>query len=138
VKEMKILIAEDDFTSRVVLQRMLRPYGQCHIADDGKKALEAFRTALQQGSPFNLICLDYLMPEMDGQEVLKEIRSAEKALGISIADKVKIIVITGLMDEDNALASLHELCDAYLDKPVERAGLDDILRGLGLMKGGKT
>jgi two-component system, chemotaxis family, chemotaxis protein CheY len=135
---MKILIAEDDFTSRVVLQKLLSHYGKCHLAEDGKAALEAFRTALEQGSPFNLICLDYLMPEMDGQEVLKEIRRAEEAQGISIAHRVKIIVITGLMDEDNAFASLHELCDAYMDKPVERAGLDDIMRKLGLMKGDKT
>jgi two-component system, chemotaxis family, chemotaxis protein CheY len=135
---MKILIAEDDFTSRVVLQKLLSHFGQCHLAEDGKVALEAFRTALAQGSPFNLICLDYLMPEMDGQEVLKEIRSAEEAQGISVAKRVKIIVITGLMDEDNAFASLHELCDAYLDKPVERAALDDIMRELGLIKRDKT
>ena len=132
---MKILIAEDDFTSRVLLQKMLSPYGQCHIAEDGREALEAFSTALAQGSPFNLICLDYLMPEMDGQEVLKEIRSAEEAQGISIADRVKIIVTTGLMDEDNAFASLHELCDAYLDKPVDRAGLDEILKQFGVSGG---
>jgi two-component system, chemotaxis family, chemotaxis protein CheY len=135
---MKILIAEDDFTSRIVLQKMLSPYGQCHTAEDGKVALEAFRTALAQGSPFNLICLDYLMPEMDGQEVIMEIRKTEDAKGISIAERAKIIVTTGLMDEDNAFATLRELCDAYLEKPVDRARLDDILRELGLIKGDKT
>ena len=134
---MKILIADDDFTCRVMLQKMLSPYGRCNIAEDGKVALEAFRTALAQGSPFDLICLDHLMPEMEGQEVLKEIRGMEEARGISADNRVKIIVTTGLMDEDDEFAMLHDLCDAYLDKPVDKARLLDILKQLGFLEGDK-
>ncbi len=80
---MRILIVEDDFTSRRLLQKILAPYGECDIAVDGKEALEAFTLAVREGRRYRLICLDIMMPEMDGQQVLKKIRQMEKELGIS-------------------------------------------------------
>ena len=47
---MKTLIVEDDFTSRLLLQASLSAYGECHIAVNGKEAVEAFRTA-REGEP---------------------------------------------------------------------------------------
>ena len=52
---MKTLIVEDDFTSRLLLQTFLSRYGECHLAVNGKEAVEAFRMALDNGSPYNLI-----------------------------------------------------------------------------------
>ena len=66
---MKTLIVEDDFTSRLYLQELLKGYGPTHIAVNGKEAIEATHLALEAGEPYNLICLDIMMPEMDGQHV---------------------------------------------------------------------
>jgi two-component system chemotaxis response regulator CheY len=42
---MKTLIVEDDFTSRLFLQKILSPYGECHIAVNGNEAVQAFQMA---------------------------------------------------------------------------------------------
>jgi two-component system, chemotaxis family, chemotaxis protein CheY len=134
-KGVRILIAEDDFTSRVILEKMLSPYGECHLAIDGEEALEAFKEAYQQDRPYHLICLDYLMPEKDGEEVLREIRSMEGAHGRAPEDKAKIIFITGIIDEDDAFKELRPLCDAFMEKPIGSAKLRKILVDLGLLDG---
>ena len=46
---MRTLIVEDDFTSRLLLQSFLSQYGECHIAVNGKEAVEAFRAAQESG-----------------------------------------------------------------------------------------
>ena len=48
---MKALIAEDDFTSRLLLQKFLSPFGEVHVAVNGAEALEAFREAKKNGDP---------------------------------------------------------------------------------------
>jgi two-component system chemotaxis response regulator CheY len=68
---MKILVVEDDFTSRILLQRYLSSYGDCHIAINGKEAVGAFKDSLKENQPYDLICMDIIMPEMSGQEALK-------------------------------------------------------------------
>ena len=76
---MKTLIVEDDFTSRLFLQTFLSRYGDCHMAVNGKEAVEAFQMATDNGSPYHLICMDIMMPEMDGQEAVRQVRALEEA-----------------------------------------------------------
>ena len=78
---MRTLIVEDDFTSRLLLQTFLSRYGECHIAVNGKEAVAAFRAARESGQWYDLICMDIMMPEMDGQTAVKEIRALEEAGG---------------------------------------------------------
>lgn len=72
---MKTLIVEDDFTSRLILQEILKLHGPAHIAVNGIEAVEAVRTALESGEPYDLVCMDIIMPKMGGQQALKHIRS---------------------------------------------------------------
>jgi two-component system, chemotaxis family, chemotaxis protein CheY len=132
--DVRILIVEDDFTSRAILEKILIPYGDCYLAADGREALEAFTKAFQEDRPYRLICLDYLMPEKDGEEVVKEIRSVEEAHGRTPEEKAKIIFITGIIDEDNAFKDLRTLCDAFMDKPIGSAKLQKIIQDLGLLE----
>ncbi len=134
---MKTLIVEDDFTSRLLLQAILSPYGECHIAVNGREAIDAFISARNDGIPYDLICLDIMMPEMDGQAALKEIRSIETENGILSSSGVKIVMTTALGDPKNVIASFMELCDAYIIKPVEKARLLDIISNMGLIENGQ-
>ena len=59
---MKTLIAEDDLTSRLLLEGFVKSYGPCQIALNGKEAVEAVRVALKAGEYYQLICLDIEMP----------------------------------------------------------------------------
>ena len=131
---MKTLIVEDDFTSRLLLQTFLSRYGECHLAVNGKEAVEAFRMALDNGSPYNLICMDILMPEMDGTEAVKQVRGLEEARGILSTYGVKIIMTTAVSDMKEVIRSFEGLCDAYLIKPIDTAELLRHLESFRLVK----
>ena len=131
---MKTLIAEDDFTSRLLLQEFLKSYGPSHIAVNGKEAVEAVRVALEGNDPYDLICLDIMMPEMDGQEALRQIRRQEETRGILSSNGAKIVMTTAQDDSHNVIAAYRSLCDAYLTKPIEKTKLLDELRKLRLIK----
>jgi two-component system chemotaxis response regulator CheY len=130
---MKTLIVEDDFTSRLLLQELLKGYGETHIAVNGKEAVEAVRLALNEKQPYSLILLDIMMPEMDGQEALTHIRALEEERQISSFDGAKIVMTTALGDLKNVLAAYTSLCDAYLTKPIEKRKLLEKLRKLELI-----
>ena len=130
---MRTLIVEDDFTSRLLLQSLLAPYGECHLAVNGREAVAAFRTAQKSGQAYDLICMDIMMPEMDGQTAVKEIRALEEAGGTLSTQGVKIIMTTALDDVKNVVESFKSLCDAYLFKPIDTGKLDAHLRELDLV-----
>jgi len=131
---MKILIVEDDATSLRLMQEFLKMYGTLHVAVNGNEAIEAVCKALETGEPYDLICLDTMMPEMDGQTALKHIRDLEEARGILSTNGTKIIMTTAFGDVKNIMAAFHSLCDAYLVKPISRVKLLEALRKLGLIK----
>ena len=131
---MRILIVEDDFTSRLLLQSFLSKYGECHIAVNGKEALAAFRTSLESGQPYDLICMDIMMPEMDGQTAIKGIRALEEVGGTLSTSGVKIIMTTALDDVKNVVQSFRSLCDAYLFKPIDTGKLLGHMQDLRLIQ----
>jgi two-component system, chemotaxis family, chemotaxis protein CheY len=132
---MKTLIVEDDFTSRILLQEILKPYGQAHIAVNGQDAVAAARIARQAGTPFDLICLDIMMPKMDGQEALRQIRAMEEEMGVAPKDRSRVIMVSALGDMKNVLAAYRNLCDGYVAKPLDKAKLLEELAKLNLLPG---
>jgi two-component system chemotaxis response regulator CheY len=131
---MKILIAEDDFTSRVLLQEILKGYGTSHIAANGKEAIRAVRLALEANEPYDLICLDVMMPETDGHEALKEIRALEKSKEIPPSDMAKIIMTTSVTEKEKVMEAIKAQCDYYLIKPVQKKILIRELQRLKLIQ----
>jgi len=130
---MRTLIVEDDFTSRLLLQSLLSRYGECHMAVNGREAVDAFRRATEIGQPYDLVCMDIMMPEMDGQSAVKEIRAYEEARGTLAAQGVNIIMTTALDDVKSVVESFSLQCDAYVFKPIDAGNLLDHLRFLRLI-----
>ncbi|MFO7765053.1 MAG: response regulator [Pelovirga sp.] len=130
---MRTLIVEDDFTCRLLLLEILKTYGSVHIAANGKEAVEMTRIALDAGEPYDLICLDIMMPEMDGQEALKKIREEEESRGIRSTNGAKIVMMTALDDVNNVVDAFSKLCDGYLVKPIKKTALLEKTRSLGLI-----
>lgn len=132
---MKALIVEDDFISRLILQKILSPYGVCDIAVNGKEAITAFTYALENGDPYDLICLDIMMPEMDGRDALKVIRDKESQINLPPNKEVKIIMTTALDDAHEVIDAFYKGgCTSYLVKPIEKRKLTGLLKDYGLIK----
>jgi two-component system, chemotaxis family, chemotaxis protein CheY len=130
---MKTLIVEDDFTSRLLLQELLKSYGPSHVSVNGKEAVEAVRAALEDGEPYDLICLDIMMPEMDGQQALKKIRNLEESKGFAFPCGAKIVMTTALDDWKDLSGAFANLCDGYVVKPIKKDALIDQLRKFSLI-----
>ena len=131
---MKILIAEDDLNSRKLITAILSEYGECETAVDGKKAVNAFSEAHKKNAPFDLVCLDIMMPGTDGLQALKSIREIEKKLNIRDTDRVKTIMITVLDDPKTVYDAIYRgEADAYIFKPVSKQQLIEEMHKLGLL-----
>ena len=130
---MKTLVVDDDFASRTLLQAICSPYGECHVAVNGREAVEAFVAMRESGAPYDIIFLDIMMPEMDGQATLKRIRSFETEFGILLGKGAKVVMTTALGDKKNVLTALREMCDAYLVKPIEKDKVIDQLKNFELI-----
>ncbi len=130
---MKILIVEDEFIIRMLLQSYLSPLGECHIAINGKEAVEAYKQSLMDKKPYDLICMDILMPEMNGADALKTIRDIESSHGIFSSKGVKVVMITAVEEIKSIFASFNELCDSYLIKPISLEKLLEQLKKFKLI-----
>ena len=130
---MKCLIVEDDFPARKLLQVYLSDYGDCFVAANGREAVEAVRQALEEGQPYDMICLDIMMPEMDGHQALEAIRRIESEHGIAGLDGVKVIMTTVLDNSENIMGAFRSGCDVYIVKPVRKERLLEKMEGLGLL-----
>jgi two-component system chemotaxis response regulator CheY len=133
---MKALIAEDDELSAALLGHILEKYGDIDIAVNGEEALICARKAMDEGSPYDLFCLDIMMPKVDGQTVLRELRAEERNRQVTEVDAAKVIMISALDDSRNILNAFQEGCEAYLIKPLDRATLLDQLKEFGLIETG--
>jgi two-component system, chemotaxis family, chemotaxis protein CheY len=131
---MKTLIVEDDFTSRAFLSAILNDLGSVDIAVNGKESIEAVQASLSSGEHYDLILLDIMMPEMNGQEALMHLREAEESAGIIIGKGAKVIMTTALSDKDNIMEAFRHQADGYLVKPIDKGKLLEKLRDMSLLE----
>jgi two-component system chemotaxis response regulator CheY len=130
---MKILIAEDDLACRRLLQSFLSEYGDCLVAINGLEAVKAVEDALDEGQPYDLICLDIMMPEMDGLQALESIRRIENECGIVGLDGIKVIVTTALDDSANVVGAFKTGREVCIVKPFSKKNLLEEMEKLGLV-----
>ena len=131
---MKSLVVEDDVTCRTIMQAYLSPFGECRLVENGRDALAAIEEAWEQGRTFDLVCLDIIMPEMDGHTVLTRIREMEAARGVTPSQAMKIIMTSGAGDMDHIAQAFEKDCMAYIVKPVLKSTLLDTLKELQLIR----
>ena len=129
----RTLIVEDDFGARTILKAFLSPYSDCDIAVDGNEAIEAFRIGIENKKTYDLICLDIMMPNMDGRDALKKIRAKEEENGMGGIEGVKIIMTSALDEQKSIVGSFLDQCEAYLVKPIKKEHLVERLQILGLI-----
>jgi two-component system chemotaxis response regulator CheY len=116
---MRTLIVEDDIVSREILENVLKNYGLCDSAINGLEAIAVFRRALDEARPYDLICMDIMMPELSGQDALRQIRHIEKQMGVPAGDEVKVFMTTALNETEEVIDALYKGgASAYFVKPI--------------------
>ncbi len=105
---MRILVADDDATSRVLLKAMASKLGHdCLVASDGSAAWE-----LLQSGDIDVLLTDWMMPGVDGTELCRRVRNEIKD------NYTYIVLVTGLADPEQILEGMNSGADDYIVKPV--------------------
>jgi len=105
-----ILVVDDDEANRVLLCSCLNRDGHTVMAaEDGHRAMD-----LLAAHEFDLVLLDVVMPEMNGYQVLGEMRSAERL------QQIPVIMISAFDESDTAVRCIEIGADEYLIKPFDR------------------
>ena len=131
---MKILIAEDDLVSRKFLSKFLSTYGDCDMTVDGMETIDAFLMAHNEKHPYDLICLDIMMPKVDGVKVLKAIREIEKQNSIPQTKRAKVIMTTALAESQLVHKAFEIGCEDYAAKPINTEKILEVLKKLELVR----
>ena len=130
---MRILIAEDDRISRTFMKEFMKEYGKCDVAVDGMEALDLFMDAVKKEDPYRLICLDIMMPKVDGLKVLRVIRAMEKQHDVPQEKRARILMTTALADLDYVDQAFNLGADGYAAKPIDTDKITEVIRNMGLI-----
>jgi two-component system chemotaxis response regulator CheY len=125
---LKILIVDDDLICRTILAAILEKFGDVHCCDDGASAVEACYRAMESGHAYELICMDIMMPHLNGVEALALIREDEHRRGRG--QLARIIMTTAVGDPTTIGNAFGALCDGYLLKPIHPHDLVDLVNCL--------
>jgi len=128
---MKVLIAEDDVASGKFLSKLVSKYGEVKLTTDGIEVVDCFVEAIKNGERYDLVCLDIMMPKIDGYKALASIRDVERKMGIPRISRCKIIMISALDEEFDANYASEDY-DAYMCKPIDIMKFDNMIKKLGL------
>ncbi len=119
---LRILVAEDNTVNQKLTVQLLEKRGhKVELAETGKEAVDAFKQR-----SFDLVLMDVQMPEMNGFEATRRIRTQEKKTG----GHVPIIALTARATEEDRDMCLESGMDDYLSKPVELEELKEVVTGV--------
>ena len=118
---MRVLVADDSQTNRLVIEEMLADSGiSIAMVENGREAVDIWTASLARGQAFDIVLMDISMPVLDGVSALAEIRDHEDATG---ANPVPIIAVTANAMPHQVADYLIAGFDTHLAKPFKRAEL---------------
>ena len=131
---LKVLIVDDNYTNRVILQEMVRLWGmEPTTVSSGQEALGAFTEGFQVGQPFKLILMDMQMPDLDGFETARMIKDFPGG------EEAKIIALSSTAQRGDVERCRQAGISGYLTKPIKQEELlEAILMTMGLGPQEKT
>ncbi len=108
---MNILVIDDEPEARDLLRRLLERDGHSVItASNGQEGISIFEAALSQQKPFDLVITDWGMPQMNGGQVARAIKS--------IAPSTPVVLLSGWDSQGSTDAGALSMIDCLLDKPT--------------------
>src|SRR6266481_2059491 len=125
---LSILVAEDNEINALLMRSLLTRLGHHPvIATNGEQALESWLAAKSAGAPYDLVLMDIQMPQLDGIETTKRIRSLEAG---QPGRQTPILALTANTLVEDRYACFEAGMDGFLIKPIDREKLADALAGL--------
>jgi two-component system chemotaxis response regulator CheY len=120
----RFLVVDDDEMGRLMLQDFLSEFAPCDCAVNGREGLDFFERALAGGNPYDMLCVDLVMPEMNGLALIRKIRDIEKTHPFFSNSRTRIFVISASDSTwEKADLLLDNLCDDFITKPFNRDSL---------------
>ena len=132
MRNIRMLIVEDEFLSWQLLQAFVGEYGRSDVAADGEEAVAAVKRSYEEGQPYDLVFMDIVLPKLDGQAALKAIREFEASRGILASGTCKVLMTTALSDAKTVMEAFKNQCEGYLTKPYSKSMLDKAIAKLGV------
>jgi PAS domain S-box-containing protein len=125
---LSILVAEDNEINALLMRSLLTRLGHhAVITTNGEEALESWLAAKSAGAPYDLVLMDIQMPQLDGIETTKRIRSLEAG---QPGRQTPILALTANTLVEDRYACFEAGMDGFLIKPLDREKLADALAGL--------
>ena len=125
---LSVLVAEDNEINALLMRSLLTRLGHhAVITTNGEEALESWLAAKSAGAPYDLVLMDIQMPQLDGIETTKRIRSLEAG---QPGRQTPILALTANTLVEDRYACFEAGMDGFLIKPLDREKLADALAGL--------
>ena len=122
LRHLRILVVEDSANAREIFQHLLESLGYrptlAASAQSGLMALESARATM----PYDLVLLDWKLPDMDGFEAARRIRQMP-----NLAVQPRLLMVTAYGDDETQQRAMQEKLDGYLTKPVSASSLLDAM-----------
>ena len=128
---LKSLVVDDDDIVRIVAGEVLESYGFTpSLATCGKDAIAAMRKSIDEGAPYRLVLMDYMMPGMNGIETATTIKQIVSASTVD-CETPRIILMTAWGNKERTMSEARKVgLDAFLSKPIKRAHMFDVIMEL--------
>ena len=128
----RILLVDDDKNNLFLLAKMLAPYGRVEQTTNGYVALAMYKASLESDNRFYLLFLDIEMPEINGREVLRQLREYEE-LYLRMDDfQATVVMATANSNKDVIEQSFKEGCEYYMLKPYRAEQIKKVMDNLGV------
>ncbi|SHI14041.1 ATP-binding protein [Bradyrhizobium erythrophlei] len=125
---LSVLVAEDNEINALLMRSLLIRLGHhAVITTNGEEAMESWLAAKSAGAPYDLVLMDIQMPQLDGIETTKRIRSLESG---QPGRQTPILALTANTLVEDRYACFEAGMDGFLIKPLDREKLADALAGL--------
>ncbi|MDX2471494.1 MAG: response regulator [SAR324 cluster bacterium] len=133
IKDIKILVIEDDKASSFYLKTILSSFGEVSVCEKGNEAISLFQEAVAQGEHFDVLFIDILLPELDGYHIAQFIRKWEVE---SNNDSYKPVLImeSSCAYTDDILKAFASGVNLYLTKPFSKSQIEGFMAECGFQK----
>lgn len=132
----RILIVDDNYTSRSQIKALFSQYGDCDTAPNGEIACKLFEAAHKENIPYDIITMDIDMPDVKGDQIVNRMRKWEKDHSVykTHGKEASIIMVTALSMKDNIMSSFKSGCEAYIVKPITKDKVEKLIEDVKLQK----